>query len=103
MNKAQELLQLAQLNQLNTPKLYLLVVKSTPEEFKAMREELAKHRYTFSLVPDEQPETKKAANGASLSSGAPTYSLYLTNPQGLYLVAKRGTEQWYAERGISAI
>lgn len=90
MNKAQELLQLAQNNQLNTSRTYLLVVKSTPQEFKEMREELAKHGYTFSLVPDEQ-------------TNATTYSLYLTNPQGLYLVAKRGTEKWFAERGIYAI
>lgn len=103
MTKAQELLQLAQLNQLNTPKLYLLVVKSTPEEFKQMREELAKHQYTFSLVPDEQQEIKKVANGSPLASGTTTYSLYLTNPDGLYLVAKRGTEKWFAERDIFAI
>lgn len=103
MNKAQELLQLAQNNQLNTSRTYLLVVKSTPQEFKEMREELAKHGYTFSLVPDEQTETKKVVNGGNVPAPATTYSLYLTNPQGLYLVAKRGTEKWFAERGIYAI
>lgn len=103
MNKAQELLHLAQTNQLNTSSLYLLVVKSTPEEFKAMREELVKHNYTFSLVPEESQETKKVSNGAAVTAGTATYSLYLTNPQGLHLVAKRGTEKWYAERGIFAI
>lgn len=95
MTKAQELLHLAQTNQLNTARLYLLVVKSTPDEFKQMREDLVKHQYSFSLVPDEQTEAKKTTPA--------TYSLYLSNPDGLYLVAKRGTEKWYAERNIFAI
>lgn len=103
MNKAREILELAQKNQLNTSSVYLLVVKSTPAEFIKMREELVKHQYTFSLVPDEVKENKQVVNGVPQPQTAQTYSLYLTNPQGLYLVAKKGTEKWYAERGIFAI
>lgn len=59
MSKAQELLQLAKANELTTVKAYLLVVKTTPAEFKAMREELMKHNYFFNLVPDSKVTKSK--------------------------------------------
>jgi hypothetical protein len=92
MNRTKELLRLAEEGQLNTAKLYLLVVKATAQEFQTLREELSLHNYTFSIVPD-QPQT----------NGDGTYSLYLTTPTGVYLVANRGKEKWFTERNVIAI
>lgn len=102
MSRAQEILELAKNNQLNTTRLYLLVVKTTPQEFKEMREELAKYKCTFSIVPDQAQEVKQVANGTKVST-ATTYSMYITTPDGVYLVANRGKEDWFTERGIFAI
>lgn len=93
MNRAKELIRLAKENQLNTSKLYLLVVKATATEFQQIRKELEEHSYTFSVVPDQPtPGTTES-----------TYSLYLTTPTGVYLVANRGKEKWFVERNIVAI
>lgn len=102
MSRAQEILQLAKSGQLNTSRLYLLVIKTTPQEFKEMREELAKYQFTFSIVPDQKPEPKQSAT-VSEAPPAVTYSMYITTPEGVYLVATRGKEIWFAERGIYAI
>lgn len=102
MTRSQLVKQYVDANDINNVRLYLLLVKTSPQEFLELSNELRSQKITFSTTKSSKVPKDPDVKPEQHYSG-PYHNLYLNTPNSVTLVATDGKEPWFAERGFTFI
>lgn len=103
-------------NATHSLKMYLLLIKATPEEFKSLRSLLEESGIILTAIlvtgrkvvsskkrsenPVDELETEEERYADAPEENGNTYSLYMTHRGSTSMVGVAGKESWFSERGF---